>query len=68
MRHEQGLALTAGHGMELKPGGDHIMLTGLSSPLKAGERFPMTLHFKRGGDQDVRVVVVPPGAGAPDEY
>jgi len=68
MRQVQALELRAGHGMELKPGGDHIMLTGLTAPLKAGERFPMTLHFKRSGDQAVRVVVVPPGSGAPDEY
>jgi hypothetical protein len=67
-RQVQSLELKAGHGMELKPGGNQIMLNGLSSPLKAGERFPMTLHFKRSGDQEVRVVVVPPGAGAPDEY
>jgi len=68
MRHVHALELHSGHGMELAPGGDHIMLTGLGSPLKSGERFPMTLHFKRAGDQAVRVVVVPPGANAPDEF
>ena len=42
----------------MKPGdGYHIMLIGLSQPLKAGEKFPLTLTFEWAGKVDVSVVV-----------
>src|ERR1700736_3100585 len=37
-----GLAVTAGQAVELKPGGLHAMLMGLKRQLKAGESFPLT--------------------------
>jgi copper(I)-binding protein len=37
--------------------GYHIMLVGLKSPLKPGDRFPMTLTFDKAGKVDVTVVV-----------
>lgn len=30
---------------EFTPTGDHIMLIGIKAPLRAGDRFPLTLHF-----------------------
>ncbi|MEG8019573.1 copper chaperone PCu(A)C [Sphingomonas sp. LR55] len=44
-----GLAVPAGGTATLAPSGNHIMLIGLKSPLKAGERVPATLRFARGG-------------------
>lgn len=39
----------AGGTAEFKPGGYHIMLIGVATPLKAGERFPVTLMFANAG-------------------
>lgn len=46
---DAGLPLAPGARAELKPGGDHLMLTGLAHPLKAGDRVPVTLRFERTG-------------------
>ena len=35
--------------LQMKPGGLHLMVTGLRKPLKAGERLPLTLRFERAG-------------------
>jgi copper(I)-binding protein len=54
----------------LAPQGLHLMLMGLEKPLVAGEHFPLTLHFAKGGDRVVEVSVQsptapPPGPGQP---
>ena len=41
----------------LHPGGYHIMLLGLRHPLRAGERFPVTLRFSDGERVTVSVAV-----------
>jgi hypothetical protein len=33
----------------MKRGGLHIMLTGLTAPLRAGQKLPLTLRFERAG-------------------
>ncbi|QRX83934.1 copper chaperone PCu(A)C [Glaciimonas sp. PAMC28666] len=38
-------------------GGFHIMLMGLTKPLKAGDQFPMTLIFQKAGKINVSVSV-----------
>jgi hypothetical protein len=43
------------------PGGNHIMLIGLSQSLKEGERFQMMLHFKEAGHVMVEVTIEPAG-------
>lgn len=44
--------------IEMKPGeGYHLMLMGLSQPLKAGETFPLTLMFEKAGKTEVKVTV-----------
>jgi copper(I)-binding protein len=48
-----------------EPGGMHFMLMGLHAPLASGSRYPMTLHFREGGDVVVTVTVTVPGAGPP---
>jgi copper(I)-binding protein len=57
--------LDPGKKVELKPGGEHIMLMGLKRPLKEGEHFPLTLTFRNAGTREVEVRVEKPGAGAP---
>ncbi len=34
---------------ELKPGGFHMMLLGLTRPLKVGDKVPLTLNFEKAG-------------------
>lgn len=62
---EGGIPVTAGTPTELKPGGLHIMLIGLKSPLKQGESFPLSLTFEKAGTVAVTVPVQGPGAMAP---
>lgn len=46
----------------LKPGGYHVMLMGLSLPLKTGNTFPLTLTFAKAGPVTVTVKVEAAGA------
>jgi copper(I)-binding protein len=39
------IRLPAGEEVELEPGGFHVMLIGLASPLEEGDSFPLTLEF-----------------------
>jgi periplasmic copper chaperone A len=55
------IELAPGPRLELKPGGGHVMLTGVTSPLNAGDRFTLRLRFEKGGEKTVPVTVV--GAG-----
>jgi copper(I)-binding protein len=52
-----GLPISAGSTIELKPGGYHIMLIGLTGDLKAGESFELTLTFEKAGDVTLTVPV-----------
>lgn len=66
MRHlAEGLEIPAGGAVELKPGGHHLMLMGLSSGLKAGETVKGTLAFEKAGNVEVTLTVAPLGANAP---
>jgi protein SCO1 len=61
-----GVAIAAGQQIELQPGGPmHIMLIDLKQPLKAGDRFPLTLIFEKAGRRDVAVSVEKLGAMGP---
>ena len=62
MRQVDAIALPAGKSVELKPGGFHIMFVGLKAPLRAGDKFPMTLKFERAGEVEVIVNVEAPKA------
>jgi copper(I)-binding protein len=53
------IAVAAGGSMQLKPGGYHIMIDHLKHPLKAGESFPLRLHFRRAGWVSTVCTVVP---------
>lgn len=52
--------------MTFAPGGNHIMLTGLMAPLKAGQTFPLVMTFEKAGDVTVTVQVVDKVAGGGD--
>ena len=65
MRALAGIDLPAGHAVVLKPGGIHIMLTGLKQPLRAGESFPLTLDFEKAGRREVTVMIEKAGAMGP---
>jgi len=58
MREVQGgLKVPASGTVSLHPGGYHIMLIGLLSPLQKGQAFSLSLHFKNAGDVAVQVPV-----------
>lgn len=53
----EGFEIPARSTVELKPGGKHVMLIGLTAPLKAGETVEITLNFERAGAVKVQVPV-----------
>lgn len=58
-----GIEVKPGQKVAMQPGnGYHIMLMGLSRPLKAGEKVPMTLTFEKAGKIEVTVNVEDPAA------
>lgn len=66
-----GLEIKPGQTVVLKPGGYHIMLTGLKTQLKQGSRFGATLKFEKAGEVKVDFAVAGIGAvsgdnGGPD--
>ena len=59
------LELKAGSKVEMKPGdGYHVMLLGLKKPLKTGDKFPLTLSFRKAGKVNVSVIVSDKGMEA----
>ena len=63
MEKMQAVELPAHGNVALEPGGRHIMLIGMKSPLKKDTSFPLTLTFEHAGTVTVDVIVRPP-AGA----
>ena len=57
MHPVQAVDVPAGGQAKLAPGGLHVMLMGLSQPLKEGQSFPLTLAFEHGGKVTVQVEV-----------
>ena len=68
MRPLAGLDVPADQPMTLKPGGAHIMLTGLNQPLQAGQSFPLTLSFEKAGQREVTVAVEKLGASGAEGH
>ena len=65
MRALDQLELKAGQKIEMKPGsGVHIMLIGLKKPLIAGDKFPLTLNFRKAGKLETTVSVIEMGMPA----
>ena len=63
-----GLDIKPGETIELKPGGNHIMLVGLKQPLERGKVFTATLQFEKAGKFEVEFKVEPIGAPGPSGH
>jgi hypothetical protein len=57
MRPVASIPIPAGWMVTLAPGGFHIMLIGLTTPLAAGASFPLTLRFQHASPVTVQVKV-----------
>ena len=60
-----GLALPPGQPVSLQPGGYHIMLTGLTKPLKLNDTFPIRLTFQTSQPIDLVARVAANGTSTP---
>jgi hypothetical protein len=60
---EGGLTIDPGKTVKLAPGGLHLMMMDLKSPLKQGDKLPVTLQFEKAGKVQVTLDVM--GVGAP---
>ena len=58
--HRDGIAVPAGEGVALEPGGLHVMLFD-PEPLAEGDTFDLALDFARGGHRTVEVTVTAGG-------
>lgn len=59
------LEIPAGQSVEMRPGGTHLMVTGLEAPLTAGESLPLRLRFERSGERTIEAEVRPAIGAAP---
>lgn len=62
MRPVADIPVPAGQTVELRPGGFHVMLIGLTAPLRQGTQVPLTLRFERAGEVRVELSVEAAGA------
>jgi hypothetical protein len=60
MKQVDAVPVPAGETVELKPGGYHVMLIGLTKDLSAGDTLDVTLTFEPGGTVDVSAEVREP--------
>jgi copper(I)-binding protein len=60
-----GLTIEPGKTVKLAPGGYHLMLFDLKSPLKQGDKIPLTLKFEKAGKVAVSLDVEGIGAQSP---
>ena len=57
MEVEEGFVIPAGGMAKLARGGDHVMLMGLTEPMKQGDSFPLTLVFETAGEMTFDITV-----------
>ena len=62
---DKGLAIDPGKTVKLAPGGYHLMMFDLKSPLKQGDKVPVTLEFEKAGKVTVSLDVEGIGAKGP---
>jgi copper(I)-binding protein len=62
-----GFTIAAGKSHELAPGGDHIMMMGLTDPAVAGEEVELVLHFADGSTRTM-TALVKDFTGADEKY
>ena len=58
-RIDGGVKIPANSTISFEPGGNHIMLTGLKRPLRAGETAELTLVFEKSGRRPIALRVLP---------
>ncbi len=57
MRMASEINVPADSSIKMIPGGTHIMLEGLRTPLRKGDTFPLVLKFRESGEERVSVRV-----------
>ncbi|MEH2527431.1 MULTISPECIES: copper chaperone PCu(A)C [unclassified Bradyrhizobium] len=62
---DKGLVIEPGKTVKLAPGGYHLMLMDLKTPLKQGDKVPLTLEFEKAGKVTLSLDVQGVGAQAP---
>ena len=62
---DKGLVIEPGKTVKLAPGGYHLMLFDLKSPLKQGDKLPVTLEFEKAGKVILSLDVQGVGAQGP---
>lgn len=62
MKHLPMLEIPAGETVVLEPGGMHIMLMGLNTPMAEGAMLPATLIFENAGRVEFEFMVDPPAS------
>jgi hypothetical protein len=62
---DKGLTIEPGKTVKLAPGGYHLMLFDLKSPLKKGDKLPVTLEFEKAGKVAIALDVQGVGAQGP---
>jgi copper(I)-binding protein len=62
---DQGLSIEPGKTVKLAPGGYHLMMFDLKSPLKQGDKVPVTLEFEKAGKVNLTLDVQGMGAQGP---
>ncbi|SDF94543.1 hypothetical protein SAMN05216337_109214 [Bradyrhizobium brasilense] len=62
---ENGLAIEPGKTVKLAPGGYHLMMMDLKSPLKKGDKLPITLEFEKAGKVQISLDIEGVGAQGP---
>jgi copper(I)-binding protein len=60
-----GLTIDPGKTVKLAPSGYHLMIMDLKSPLKQGDKLPLTLQFEKAGKVAVTLDVQGVGAQGP---
>ncbi len=65
MRQITDATVPARGALALEPGGTHVMLIGLRSPLVPGATVPLVLTFRHAGEVQVKAVVLAPGSVPP---
>ncbi len=64
MRQVDGVDIPPHGTAILKPGGDHLMMMGLTAPLAEGDSFALTLIFEKAGEVQVEIKVEQPDTSA----
>jgi len=62
------LLVAAGTSLDLNPQGPRLLLSGLKTPLKVADRFPITLVFEQSGAIEIEVLVQLGAAGQAHQH